>query len=148
MKLRTRIDHSIISRGSTLAAVLILIPLALAGFLVVFHRLEINNRETVRQIKRSQARHLAESALLELQARIQSANAVDAFTREIADGKTYHIETAAEDGGSILITATGMAQLQHSNGELHYIISARLNPQSGRLELRDSRYQYQLDPAE
>ena len=98
-------------RGTTLLVVLILLPLVISLFLVVFTQLDLALRETQRHQSRVQARLLAESALAVLQHRLAAASQGDTpayeLTGSLKDIGDYRIEALEPASSPTRLRAIG-----------------------------------------
>ena len=109
-------------RGTYLGLCIILLPMAVALFLVVHARLDLALRETQRHQWRVQARLLAESAL----ARQQAAPTAEAAGALEGVG-SYRMENAAREGAP----PQAVGQVESHNHRVSATIATRPRPGAG-----------------
>ncbi|MBN1516463.1 hypothetical protein JXA32_07820 [Candidatus Sumerlaeota bacterium] len=144
-------------RGVTLMVMLVLIPAALAGLLLVFTHLEIQLREAARWEGRIQARHLAESALLEWTTQTSSFASAPETTddgawrlrleRMLSPQNTYRVFEQTESANGVrpvAVRCEGVAAALKADKAAPHIVCqiiARIAEETGTPEILSIRYQ-------
>ena len=101
------------NRGMTLAVMLIIFPIVIALYLVVFTRLDAMLRETQRHESRTQARLLAETALAQWKDQMSESKSIQetSIAGSIEKVGIYRVRTEKSDSGdgkmSLRVVAIG-----------------------------------------
>jgi hypothetical protein len=135
-------------RASILAAVLILIPIALVLFVVLFTRIEVSYRETSRHQQRVQARLLAEAALVLAEDKLQhEPNAPHEFEGSIEEvGGVYRLIPGALIPGRTEDAASFIAQGETTRHQWRTIskITVRIVDEEGAPRVQPLTHSFQV----